>query len=138
MFVKKTKFRAWFFIKEKDIIKLYKKKRFKSVNKKGIFKYKNEPYEPIIDYPTFKNGNKSYFFFLLGSKTQITTYDITIQDSDAEIKDLLYTQEALYQGFKAIKEKGLSINWIHLVLVGIAFLLAGWILGNYIPIGALS
>ena len=43
----------------------------------------------------------------------------------------------MYQGFKAIKEKGLVINWIHLLLGMLSTLAIGWILGNYIPIGVL-
>lgn len=137
MFVKKTKFRVWFFIRENDNLRLHKKKRFNPLKKEGLIYYKKKPYEPKISHPTFDNGKKRFYFFKIGTKAQITTYEIPTIDSDAEIKDLLYIQEVMKQGFSAIKESGLSINWIHLLLASITFMLTGWILGNYIPIGVL-
>ena len=134
---KKIKYRAWFFIKQDKSRRLAKKKRFNPVKKKGLVIYKGVSYEPILGNPTFDNGIKRYFFFDIGTKAQISTYEISTIESDAEIKDLLYIQEVMKQGFEAIKEKGLIINWIHLVLTAIACISAGWILGNYIPIGVL-
>lgn len=137
MIVSKTKFRVWFFIKENEAYKLHKKKRFNPLKRKGLVYYKKVPYEPLLEHPTFENGKKQYFFFEIGKKSQITTYEISTLDSDAEIKDLLYIQEVMKQGFSAIKESGLKLNWIHLVLASFSFLLTGWILGNYVPIGVL-
>ncbi len=137
MFVKKTKFRVWFFVKKGNNYKLHKKKKFKALNNAGLIYYKKKPYEPILEYPTFDNGNKRYYFFALESQAQITTYEVSMENSDSDIKDLLYTQEVLKQGFRAIKEPKLVINWIHLVFIAISCLLGGWILGNYIPIGVI-
>lgn len=131
----KPKFRAWFFIKHGGTYKLKKKKRFNPLNK--TFKYKGKAYSPELDNPTFDNGNKSYFFFEIGNSTQIATQEFSSSEQDTEIKDLLYVNEVMYQGFKAIKEKGLVINWIHLVLGMLSALAIGWIIGNYIPIGVL-
>jgi len=137
MFVKKSKFKVWFFLKENDNYRLHKKKRFNALNNEGLIYYKSKPYEPLLEYPAFNNGKKRYFFFEIGKKAQITTYEVSVDNSDAELKDLLYLQEVMKQGFKAIKEPKIVINWIHLVFVAFLFLLGGWILGNYIPIGVL-
>ena len=137
MLVKKTKFRAWFFIKENDSYRLHKKKRFNPVKKEGLVHYKKKPYEPLIEHPTFDNGKKRFFFFEINKKAQIITYEIPMIDSDAELKELLYIQEVMRQGFQAIKEPKLVVNWIHLVLTAISCLAVGWILGNYIPIGVI-
>ena len=86
MYIKKVKYRAWFFTKENDIPFLAKKKKFrlKDVNKE-IISFKGKDYAPIFSNPTFSNGVKKYFFFTLGKREQITTSDIDIE-KDSEIK----------------------------------------------------
>jgi hypothetical protein len=132
-FVQKTKYRAWFFIKEHGTYKLKKKMKFNPL--KPIIKYGDKPYEPILNVPSFSNGLKDYFFFEIGNKRQISYIELT--ESDAELKDLMFAKEVVVQAFKSLGERVTSINWIHLVLVALAMFLGGWILGNYIPIGVL-
>ena len=132
MFVKKSKYRAWFFQKQHGTFKLRKKKRFNPDTKPTI-KYKGKPYEPIVDNPSFSNGLKDIFFFEIGSKSQLNYHEV--MDSDAEIKDLLYGKEIIVQAFKSLGEKALNITWLHLVVVGLAMFLGGWIMGTYLPVG---
>lgn len=132
-FVQKTKYRAWFFIKEHGTYKLKKKKKFNPLE--PIIKYAKKPYEPILSNPSFSNGTKDYFFFEIGSRSQIAYKEIV--DTDAELKDLMYAKEVIVQAFKSLGEKKLSINWIHLALIGGMMLLAGWILGSYLPVGVM-
>ena len=133
LWVQKTKYRAWFFIKEHGTFKLKKKKRFNPLSK--IIKYKGKPFEPTLHLPSFSNGTKNYYFFEIGSKNQISYTEII--DTDADLKDLMYAKEVIVQVFKSLGEKSTNINWIHLLFVGIATILSGWILGSYIPIGVL-
>lgn len=133
MLVKKTKYKAWFFFKEHGTYKLKRKKRFNPLD--PILKYHDKPYKPILAHPSFSNGTKSYFFFEIGNRSQITYNEVV--DTEAELNDLMYAKEVIVQAFKALGEKKLSINWIHLALIGGMMLLAGWILGSYLPVGVL-
>ena len=131
LFVQKTKYRAWFFIKEHGTYKLKKKKKFNPLT--PIITYHDKPYEPILSNPSFSNGVKSYFFFEIDKRSQIT-YKVIV-DTDAELKDLMYAKEVIVQAFKSLGEKKLNLNWVHLALIAGMMILAGWILGSYLPVG---
>ncbi len=142
----KQKFKAVFFIKEHDTFRIRKKKRFNPL--KPVIYYKGKPYCPIIAEPTYLKGIFSYYFFeidgkqitilLDGKKEQVgKQLETKINDNDVEsnAKDLLYSKEVIKQVFMSLEKRSTTINWIHLVLAGALFFLAGWILGSYIPIG---
>lgn len=133
LFVQKTKYRAWFFNKEHGTYKLHKKKKFDPLE--PTISYHKKPYKPILSSPSFSNGTKDYFFFEIGKKSQITYHEIF--DTDAELNDLMYAKEVVVQAFKSLGERKLNINWIHLALIGGMMLLAGWILGSYLPVGVI-
>jgi len=131
MLVSKTKYRAWFFTKEHGTFNIQKKKRFKPTSK--TIKYNGQPYEPEMDNPSFSNGRKNYFFFEIGKKKQINT-SVSELESEADMKDLLYATEIVRQIAKSITEKGIVLNWIHLVLTAFGCTALGWILKTYVVV----
>jgi len=130
----KTRYKAWFFLKDND---LRKKKKFSPEKNNGLVEYKGSWYNPSLEHPSVRKGLKKYYFFHIGTKNQITLYKILDVDKDTDIKDLLYLQESMKQSFEAIGEHSISLNWIHVILAGISMLLGGWILGSYLPVGVM-
>ena len=128
----KSKFKAWFFIREAGTYKFKKRKKFKPNPKKPLIKYKGKNYDVNLDNPSFRKGLTSHFFLEFEGKQIITS---EVENNDTAIKELLYMDEAIKQTFIALKPPKLYLNWIHLVLAIGFSLLVGWILGSFIPIG---
>lgn len=129
----KIKYKARFFIKEGNSYNLKGKKKINTKNlSEGVFKYKNLPYAPNFNLPTYRKGLNRYFWFEIGVRNQITTYESDI-DKESDIRDDLYRRKVVKQFVSSIGKYFFHINWLHIVLCAIAFFCIGFFVKMYIP-----
>jgi len=130
--LKRKRLEAWFFITLKDSIHRIKRMRFSGIEK--VLKFQKNSFEVNLEGEMFKKRRKTIFFFDVNTKSQIYKEGQVFKENDAQMKDWLYLDEIMLQGFKSLGKKTFSLNWVHLVFVGLSCLLGGWILGSFFQI----